>query len=193
MKILAINFLLSLLALPVLAQAPINNKRTLSMATQFINQAALGKSVWYMGALFTILANGQQTGGRYALMEVKAVAGSEPPPHTHTRESEAYYVMEGELTFSVGGKIVEAKPGSYVYLPKGVQHGWKIKTSTAHVLIQVEPAGLENHFIDPRFSQVATELAPNPASSSQPTAEFMAQFLGSLWTDYGIDFGQAHH
>ena len=44
------------------------------------------------------------------------------PPHTHAREDECAYVLEGELTFDVGGEVVVASAGSFVLKPRGVYH-----------------------------------------------------------------------
>ncbi len=92
-------------------------------------------SYWSLGLLETFLAEGKDTDGRFSLGEGLAPKGAEPPPHTHTREDEAYYVLEGELTFRVGGQTVEAGPGDYVWLPRGVEHSFEIKTEQARALV----------------------------------------------------------
>jgi quercetin dioxygenase-like cupin family protein len=55
------------------------------------------------------------------------------PPHTHTREDECNFVLEGELTCDVGGEIVLAPVGSYLLKPRNcaprlVQHGHRAGT-----------------------------------------------------------------
>ncbi len=59
-------------------------------------------SYWTMGYLMTWLAEGKDTGGCFSLVDVVVPKGTEPPPHTHSREDEAYYILEGEITFQVG-------------------------------------------------------------------------------------------
>lgn len=103
-------------------------------------------SMWYRGDLFTFLTEGTDTDGRLAVIEFAPKRGLEPPPHTHTREDEAYYVIEGELTFNVGGVEYTATPGSYVFLPRNVKHFWRIHTEEARLLMMFMPAGLENFF-----------------------------------------------
>src|SRR5688500_8912807 len=49
----------------------------------------------YRGGHFTFLADAADTGGGCSLMEVTAWPGGEPPPHIHTREDEAFYVLDG--------------------------------------------------------------------------------------------------
>ena len=73
---------------------------------------SLDRSVWYSGSLFTFLATGEETQGQFALMEVVARKGNAPPPHLHHREDETFYVLEGEMTFCVGGRTIKATAGN---------------------------------------------------------------------------------
>jgi len=140
-------------------------------------------SVWYMGALFTFLATAKDTNGQFMLIEALAQPGGEPPPHTHAREDEAYYVVEGSLEFWVGDQHLLAPAGSYVYLPKNVRHGWKITSGPARLLIMCWPAGLEAYFVE--FAEPAQQLVlpplPNFASIDMPR-------LIERGRAYGIEF-----
>jgi quercetin dioxygenase-like cupin family protein len=49
-------------------------------------------------------------------------AGDEPPMHTHTREDEAVYVLDGAITVDVGGEKTDVEAGSYPALPKNLPH-----------------------------------------------------------------------
>ena len=55
---------------------------------------------------------GEQSGGDWAVVESHVRAGDEPPMHTHTREDETVYVLDGAITVDVGGEKtdVEADP-----------------------------------------------------------------------------------
>ncbi len=57
-----------------------------------------------LGELLIYKIPSQQTGGAYALFEATANPGAGPPPHVHHREDEAFYVLEGEYQFLVGGE-----------------------------------------------------------------------------------------
>ena len=60
----------------------------------------------------------QSFGGAFTIIDVGLPPGEMIPPHTHAREDEcAFVVLEGELTFDVGGKIVFAPAGSFVISP----------------------------------------------------------------------------
>jgi quercetin dioxygenase-like cupin family protein len=64
------------------------------------------------------------TGGSLMIEEWSLPTGQMIPPHTHAREDECSYVLEGDLTCYVGGEIVVAPQGSYVVKPRGVPHAF---------------------------------------------------------------------
>src|SRR5829696_10311757 len=70
-------------------------------------------------------------GGAFTITEAGLPPGEMIPPHTHTREDECNFVLEGELTFDVGGEIVLASAGSFVLKPRGVYHAF-CNTGTVH-------------------------------------------------------------
>jgi quercetin dioxygenase-like cupin family protein len=63
-------------------------------------------------------------GGTLSSIEASIPPGDMIPPHTHAREDECAYVLEGELTFDIGGEIVVARAGSFVLKPRGVYHAF---------------------------------------------------------------------
>ena len=67
---------------------------------------------------------GEQSGGDWAVVENRVRAGDEPPIHTHTREDETVYVLEGAITAYVGDQQFEVEAGSYAALPNNVPHGF---------------------------------------------------------------------
>jgi mannose-6-phosphate isomerase-like protein (cupin superfamily) len=48
--------------------------------------------------------------------------GPSPPPHLHEGHVESFYVLEGELAFTAGGRELHAEAGSWVQVPPGVPH-----------------------------------------------------------------------
>jgi quercetin dioxygenase-like cupin family protein len=80
-------------------------------------------------------------------VEWRVRAGDEPPIHTHTREDETLYVLDGSITAFVGDQRIEVKAGSYAALPKDVPHGLTVNGDEARLLVTVEPAGAEYFFV----------------------------------------------
>jgi quercetin dioxygenase-like cupin family protein len=143
------------------------------------------ESYWTMGYLMTWLAEGKDTGGQFTLVEVVARQGTEPPPHAHANEDEAYYILEGEMTFHDGGQTIEAGAGDYVWLPRGVQHAPVAKTPEVRVIVLITPAGLEGAFKQVGEPAPATILPPLP--EEPPDMDQMQQVL-AVFEAYGLEF-----
>src|SRR5829696_10198730 len=106
---------------------------------RYARRVSLGTSVWYVGNLFTVLAGSGDTGGRFALIEVLAPKGTEPPRHVHHREDEAFYVLEGEITFYIGQETYAATPGTFVFAPRSIPHSWVFETDVVRKLVTLTP------------------------------------------------------
>jgi quercetin dioxygenase-like cupin family protein len=163
-------------------QAAVNAKVEESIAFAQGRQS-LDRSVWYSGSLFTFLATGRETQGQFALMEVVARKGNAPPPHLHHREDETFYVLEGEATFSVGGRTIKATPGTMVFLPRDVVHSFTIESDQMRVLVLLAPAGLEEWFKE--FSVPAPALTLPPATDV-PFSEIQKMLAAA--PGYGLEF-----
>jgi quercetin dioxygenase-like cupin family protein len=103
-----------------------------------------GRTVTYgKGSSAELKLAGEQSGGDWAVVELRVRAGDEPAFHTHTREDETLYVLEGAITAVVGDQQVDVEAGSYAALPNKVPHGFTVRGDEARILITVEPAGVE--------------------------------------------------
>ena len=144
---------------------------------------SLEQSVWYSGWLLTFLATGDDTQGQFALQEQVGRRGNVPPPHIHHREDETFYVLEGEMTFSVGDRTIKATPGTTVFAPRDVAHSFTIDSEQVRILVMNTPAGLEGFF---------KELSvPAPSMTLPPPAEITyseIQKMMALAPKYGYEF-----
>ena len=127
-----------------------------------------GRTVSYgSGSSFELKLAGEQAAEDWAVVEWRLRAGDEPPIHTHTREDETLYVLEGTITAYVGDERIDVEAGSYAALPKDVPHGLSVRGDEARLLMTLEPAGAEYFFVprddddaDPaRFGIVLHEAA----------------------------------
>jgi quercetin dioxygenase-like cupin family protein len=97
---------------------------------------------WFLGALHILLAKSESTGGAYSLIHLTASPGFATPYHLHHVEDEAFYVLDGELTVICGGKKTLLGAGGYIFLPRGVGHGFRCSgEKDSRVLIHVIPGG----------------------------------------------------
>ena len=107
-----------------------------------------GRTVSYgSGSSFELKLAGEQTAEDWAVVEWRLRAGDEPPIHTHTREDETLYVLEGTITAYVGDERIDVEAGSYAALPKDVPHGLSVRGDEARLLVTLEPAGAEYFFV----------------------------------------------
>jgi mannose-6-phosphate isomerase-like protein (cupin superfamily) len=108
-----------------------------------------GQPLWFLGSLTLVKATGGQTHGAFGLVEQLLPPGFSSPWHLHHREDEAFYVVEGEMTFICGNDRVKAGPGAYVYGPRGVPHGFRVEgSSPARLLLLNAPAGFEQFVVE---------------------------------------------
>ena len=140
-----------------------------------------GEALWFLGVLATIKASAETTDGRVAVIEHLAPQGGGSPLHVHHNEDEWFYVMEGELTFWVGGRLIEAVAGSFVYGPRDIPHTFTVTSAQARFLLVTEPAGFENFMR--ALSEPAQTLTLPPAASQPPDPERMM----ATAAEYGID------
>lgn len=99
------------------------------------------------GGVYIFKATGQQTGGAYALFEILIPPGGGVPPHVHTHEEEAFYLLEGELNFEVEGVPVRASAGTFIHFPREVPHAFTNQADrSARLLAWAVPAGIEDFF-----------------------------------------------
>jgi quercetin dioxygenase-like cupin family protein len=144
---------------------------------------SLDRSVWYNGSLMTFLATGEETRGKFALIEAVSRKGNDPPPHIHRREDEIFYVLEGEVVVSVGDRTIKGTSGSMIFLPRDVRHSFTIESEHARMLILVTPAGLEGWFKE--FGVPAPAMTLPPAD--EPVYQDVQRMLEAA-PKYGLDF-----
>ena len=115
------------------------------------------------------------------MIEQLAPRGSGSPLHVHSREDEYFYVIEGELTFWVGGAVSVAPAGSFVFGPKGIPHTYLVSSEQARFLLVTEPAGFEGFVRALAVSAAAPEIPPAP--TAPPDMEPVLRAAA----DYGLE------
>jgi quercetin dioxygenase-like cupin family protein len=157
-------------------------RREVTRMTPTIRRTTEGRTVAVVGDAYRFLATGEETGGRYALWEAIVPPGGGPPPHVHTREEEGFYVLEGEITFTVNGERVVATAGTFANMPVGTPHSFTNEGDRpARMLVSVAPAGLERMFFE-----VGVPLAEGATAAPPPTEEEIVKLLAVAPT-YGIE------
>jgi quercetin dioxygenase-like cupin family protein len=122
------------------------------------------------GGVYTILVSGEQTGGRYCLIDMLVPPGGGPPPHRHDFE-EMFTILDGEIELTFRGESLRASAGATVNIPANAPHAFKNKSDKpARLLCMCAPAGQEEFFMavgDP----IDSRAAPPPKLSEAERAE----------------------
>ncbi|MBC7876102.1 MAG: cupin domain-containing protein [Anaerolineales bacterium] len=143
-----------------------------------------GEALWWMGSLAVIKASGKDTDERFSLVEVVEHEGAVAPLHVHHNEDEAFWILEGSLTFEVGDKTIKAEAGSFLFGPKDIPHRYTVDKGPARLLFILTPSGFED------FIRETSESAPTfslpAAPEAPPTDEEMEQLM-PLVQKYGME------
>jgi quercetin dioxygenase-like cupin family protein len=137
-----------------------------------------GETVWLRKLGIRFMIGGEETQGNFALVEhpigPRALAA---PIHTHEREDEYTYVLEGKIGVQIGEEVLVARPGDLVFKPRGVPHAfWNAADEPARALEIISPAGFERYF---------AELAPLfPPANQGPIDE---EAVGAVREKYALE------
>jgi mannose-6-phosphate isomerase-like protein (cupin superfamily) len=81
---------------------------------------------------------------RFNFSIIEIAAGRELEAHAHEDEDDAFYILEGEMIFTVEGKDVPAPPGTFVLVPPGTEHAFRNKGATPVRMLNIHaPAGFD--------------------------------------------------
>jgi mannose-6-phosphate isomerase-like protein (cupin superfamily) len=138
-----------------------------------------GDAHWFAGGLMVAKTTGAETQGHFELIDQFLPPNYAAPRHIHRREDEAWWVLEGDATFFCGDEEFEAAPGSFVFLPMGIEHTFKVGPAGARLLTMAAPSG----FAD--FVKEAGE--PAAAPTLPPPGPMDVERLAQIAATYGIE------
>lgn len=96
----------------------------------------------------TVKADAGETSGVVSVLEAEEPPGFGPPIHVHHDSAEAFYVLEGEYTMYLENREVACPAGSFVFIPLGVRHGFKVGNVPSRKLNFYFPAAMIGYFDD---------------------------------------------
>jgi quercetin dioxygenase-like cupin family protein len=147
-------------------------KRTSLQTKPFIVNADV-RRFKSLGALISIKASAEQTGGVFNLFDVLCPIGYETPLHIHYGEDVAIHVLEGALDIFWGAEKKQAEVGSFFFQPRGTPHGFRVTGRTpVRMLYMTLPAGLDEFVIE--RSKPVTDF------EAVSEAHYKIEVLGSL-------------
>ena len=127
-----------------------------------------------VGDTYTILLTGEDTAGRYCLIDMHVPQGGGPPPHRHDFE-EMFHVLEGEIEATFRGEKSVVRAGETVNIPANAPHSFaNASAQPARLLCICAPSGQEEFFQEVGVP-VATRTTPPPKRDEAAQAAFMAK------------------
>ena len=100
-----------------------------------------------MGAFsMSLKASDADTGGAFTLLEASEPPDFGPPMHVHEGAGEAFYVLEGEYNVFIQDQVYKCPTGSFVYIPAGVVHSFRVGRIASRKLNIYTPAAMVGYF-----------------------------------------------
>ena len=147
----------------------------------FVMAADEGQAFWFLNTLTINKVRSDDTGGQLSIVDHRVPAGFAPPPHIHQASDEAL-VLDGELEGFCGDQAWRAGPGSLVYLPHGIPHGFTVSAAgPGRIIVVVSPGGFDQFVAaagEPaRDLRLPEPVPPDPALITQLAAAHGIEIL----------------
>jgi len=110
--------------------------------------------LWFIDGLAQVRVSGEETDGRYSVLEILVPEGDMPPLHVHHEEDEVFHILDGEVTLFLPGMEVPLATGETFRAPQGVPHTYRVDSSSARWLVFCAPARFD------AFVRAVSEPAP---------------------------------
>lgn len=122
-----------------------------------------GTAYWFLGTRMTAKVDGEVSLGAFTLIDQECPRAFATPAHIHEVDDEAFYVLEGALRVTYGEEEWRVGAGGFVFLPRGVRHGFEVVGDSPARLLQItSPAGFE-HFAAEAGEPAAAPGLPPPS------------------------------
>jgi quercetin dioxygenase-like cupin family protein len=127
------------------------------MATQTARRST---PLWFIDGLVHIHVSGEETDGRYTVLEIQTPEGDMPPLHVHHEEDEVFHVVEGRVTLFLPGQEMPLTAGETFRAPQGIPHTYRVESETARWLVFCAPARFDDFVRAVSEAAAADELPP---------------------------------
>jgi quercetin dioxygenase-like cupin family protein len=134
--------------------------------------------LYFLGLPTVLRATAESTNGAFGLVEQVMPPGFASPYHTHRLEDEAFYVLEGQMAFVCDGTWTSAGPGTFVFGPRNIPHGFKVVgDAPARLLLLCAPGDFTRFVVEMSEPQPAP---PDMAKLMALAAKYSVEILGPL-------------
>jgi mannose-6-phosphate isomerase-like protein (cupin superfamily) len=106
-----------------------------------------GRLLTARGNLMAFKAVAAQTGGDFSLMERTVPPGARtPPPHRHVNCSEAFFVLDGTITFWLDSAELAGRAGDFLLVPRGAAHTFGNQDAEPARLLVLHAPAMDAYF-----------------------------------------------
>lgn len=121
-----------------------------------------------------VMTNTRNTHGSLTVIELVISPNNGPALHTHLREDEVWFVLEGRFRFKAGDEMLWVSEGGLAFGPRGTPHTFQnVGDTPARLLVITAPAGAERLFED------YNHLLPGPVAP-----EALAEVARHNWVEF---------
>ena len=139
----------------------------------FVLRPGDGRTIDMGNFRMSLKASGEETEQAFSLLEADEPPNFGPPMHIHHDAAEAFYVISGEYVIFIGDEEHICPAGSFIYIPAGVPHGFRVGGVPSRKLNIYAPAAMVGY-----FDELAAAIARN---------EMDDDTLGEIARRYGME------
>jgi mannose-6-phosphate isomerase-like protein (cupin superfamily) len=101
-------------------------RRHRSRERPFVLHPGEGRDIDMGNFRMSLKASADDTMQAFSLLEAEEPANFGPPMHIHRDAVEAFYVLSGEYVIFIGDDEYVCPAGSFIYIPAGAPHGFRV-------------------------------------------------------------------
>lgn len=148
-------------------------------ASAVVRMPGEGREVTLAGKPLAFLVTGEDT-KHTSMFDWTLPPGFSTGLHIHRVQEETFFVVEGECRWEVGGRLIDAKPGTFVFIPPGVPHNIaNASDQPARMIMTVSPPGHE-HYFEELANLVAKGAPPDPTAIAELRRRYDTDQLSAL-------------
>jgi quercetin dioxygenase-like cupin family protein len=141
-----------------------------------------GRAIDLGGFQMSVKGTKEETDGAFSLLEATEPPDFGPPLHTHHDAAEAFYVLEGEYIIFIDGREFVSPPGSFIFIPAGVPHGFRVGRTASRKLVLYTPAAMVGYFDE--LSDAIQKGIVEPGELSDIATRHAMEVLGPVPEGY---------
>ncbi|HEX5421312.1 MAG TPA: cupin domain-containing protein [Gammaproteobacteria bacterium] len=141
-------------------------------ARQLATDADTSRAWWFLGTL-AVLRNPEGAPRSPAVIELTIPPGGSPPRHIHGSVDDSFLVLDGEIVVRCGEQTFLARQGSYVALPAGIEHTFRVTSSGPAKLLLVHADDSFLNFIEAAGSPTKDLRVPPEGAADLDRAALM--------------------